>query len=136
MKLYRVLRENYGKKIHLCYIKRTKNISLLSASTPIKYLPDGKKVLRLLISKSIKEGNCCYAWIFVVYHCVNGSSQVQGIDFDHYYSPVAHAESFRINISVEAMHRFIGRVVYVSNSFHNTNVPVHGRVCVIPPPYY
>ena len=25
---------------------------------------------------------------------------------------------------------------YFSNAFQNTNVPIHERVCVIPPPYY
>ena len=27
-------------------------------------------------------------------------------------------------------------ILDVSNSFQNTNFPIHKRVCVIPPPYY
>ena len=34
------------------------------------------------------------------------------------------------------MHRLNARILDVSNSFQNTNVTIHERVCVIPPPYY
>ena len=34
------------------------------------------------------------------------------------------------------MHRLTDRIVDVSNIFQNTNVPIHERVCVSPPPYY
>ena len=34
------------------------------------------------------------------------------------------------------MHRLTARVLYVSNLFQNTNVPIHEIVCVSPPPYY
>ena len=32
--------------------------------------------------------------------------------------------------------RLTARVLDVSNAFQNTNVPIHERVCVSPPPYY
>ena len=69
-------------------------------------------------------------------HCANGSSHIKGVDFDKSYSPVAHSESFRINISVEYIHRLTARISDVSNAFQNTNVPIHDRFCVSPPPYY
>ena len=34
------------------------------------------------------------------------------------------------------MHRLTARILYVSNAFQNTNVPIHERVCVSTPPYY
>ena len=34
------------------------------------------------------------------------------------------------------MHILTARILDVSNAFQNTNVPIHGIVCVIPPPYY
>ena len=34
------------------------------------------------------------------------------------------------------IHRFTVKVLYVSNAFNNTHVPIHERVYVIPPPYY
>ena len=34
------------------------------------------------------------------------------------------------------MHWFTDRILDVSNSFQNTNVPIHERVCFIPTPYY
>ena len=34
------------------------------------------------------------------------------------------------------MHRLTARILDVSNAFQNTNVPIHERVCVSPPPYY
>ena len=47
-----------------------------------------------------------------------------------------HAESSRINIAIASMHRLTARILEVSNAFQNKNVPIHERVCVIPPPYY
>ena len=79
---------------------KNKNVSLLSAPIPIKSLPEGTKVLHSLIAPSIKEGDCYDAWKFVARHCANGSSQIKGIDFDQSYSPVAHADSFIINIAI------------------------------------
>ena len=40
------------------------------------------------------------------------------------------------NIAIADMHRLASRILYVSNAFQNTNVPIHERVCVVPPPYY
>ena len=51
-------------------------------------------------------------------------------------SPVAHVESFRINIAIADMHILISSILDVRNSFQNTNVPIIERVCVSPPPYY
>ena len=34
------------------------------------------------------------------------------------------------------MHRLTAIILDVSNAFQNTNVPIHERVCVSPPPYY
>ena len=34
------------------------------------------------------------------------------------------------------MHRLTARILDVSNTFQNTNFPIHERVCVSPPPYY
>ena len=49
---------------------------------------------------------------------------------------MAHADSLRININIEDMHRLIVIILYVSNSFQNTNFPINERVCVSPQPYY
>ena len=63
------------------------------------------------------------------------SYQIHGIDFDQYYNPVANYESFRINITIEAINIINARVLYVSNSFHNTNVQIRERVFVSQPTY-
>ena len=49
---------------------------------------------------------------------------------------MAHDESFIINISIASMHRLAARSLDFSNAFQNTNVPIHEKVCVGPPPYY
>ena len=49
---------------------------------------------------------------------------------------MAHADSFRINISIASMHRLAAIILDVNNAFQNKNVPIHERVCVSPPPYY
>ena len=115
---------------------KNKNVSLISVPIPIKPLPEVTYVLRSLIAPSIKEGGFYDAWIFFSRHCANGSSHIKGIDFDISYSPVAHFDSFRINISIAAMHRLTARILDVSNAFQNTNFPTHERVCVSTLPYY
>ena len=49
---------------------------------------------------------------------------------------MAYYDSFIINIAIASMHRLTARILDVSNAFQNTNVPIHERVCVSPPPYY
>ena len=58
------------------------------------------------------------------------------LNCDQSYSPVAHADSFIINIAVTVMQRLTVSILDVSNAFQNTNVTIHKIVCVSPPPYY
>ena len=58
------------------------------------------------------------------------------IDFYQSYSPVAHADSFRINKAITDMHRLTARMLDVSNAFQNGDVYIHERSCVIPPLHY
>ena len=102
----------------------------------IKYLPDRTNVLCSLIGTSIKEGDYYGACKFVARHRANMNLQIQGVDFDQSYSPVAHYDSSRINITIVAMHRLFASILDVSNAFQNTNVPIHEIVCVSPLPYY
>ena len=95
---------------------KKKNISLILATTPIKSPPGGTKVLRSLFSPSLKEGKCSDTWKFIARHCENGRSNIQGIDFDQSYSPVAHDDYFITKISIAAMHRIlVARILDVSN---------------------
>ena len=126
----------FQKEALFVQYEKNKNVSILSDPIPIKYLPEGEKVLRSLIAPSIQECDCSDAWKFVALHCANGSSHIKGIDIDQSYIPVAHTESFRINIAIAYMHRLTAMILDVSNAFNNTNFPINERVCVIPPPYY
>ena len=105
--------------------ENNKNVRLLSDTTPIKSLPEGTKVLCSLIAPSIKGGDCSDAWKFVVRHCADGSYQIKGIDFDQSYIPIAHAESFIINIDNAYMHRITANILDFSNAFQNQNFPIH-----------
>ena len=49
---------------------------------------------------------------------------------------MAHADSFRINISIADIHRLTASILDVTNAFQNTNLPIHERFFVSPPPYY
>ena len=69
-------------------------------------------------------------------HCANGSSQIKVINFDQSKSPVEHADSFRINISIANMHRLTAMILDVSNEFQTKNVPINERFFVSTPPYY
>ena len=102
------------KEVLFVQYDKNKNISLLSAPTPIKSLPEGTKVLSSRIAPSIKEGDCSDACKFVARHCANGSSNIKGICFYKSYSPVAHSDSFTINISIASMHRLTARILDVS----------------------
>ena len=82
----------FWKEAFFVQYENNKNVSLLSASTQIKYLPEGTKILRSLISTSIKECDCSDAWKFVAPHCANVSFHIKDIDFDQSYSPVEHDE--------------------------------------------
>ena len=113
-----------------------KHASLLSDPIPIKSTPKGKEFLLSFISPGIKEVDGYDACKFVARHCANGNSQIQVIGFDQYYSPVAHAESFIINISIAGIHILTTRISDVSNAFQNTNAPINEKFCVSPPPYY
>ena len=113
---------------------KNNNVNLISDPIPIKYLPEGKIVVCSLIATSIKECDCSDAWNLFACHCENGSFHINV--FDKSYGLVTHADSLRINIIIAYMHRRNDRSLYVSNEFHNTNVPIHKRVSVSPPPYY
>ena len=102
----------------------------------IKYLFGVTKVLCSLIVPIIKEGDCYDTWKFVAHQCVNGSSQTQGVDFDNYYSTVAHSDSFRINIAISAMNRITARIFDFRNDTQDKNVLIYESVCVIQPLYY
>ena len=95
-----------------------------------------EKFLRLLITNSIKEGECSDTWKCFACQFEKGSSHIQGIDFDQSYSPVAHSDYLRINIAIAAMHRLTASILYVSNELQNKNVTINERLCVSTPPYY
>ena len=114
---------------------KTINVILLLAPIPIKYLPEGKKTsinsFLLVLRKVFYD-----AWKFVAHHCANGSYHIKGIDFDQPYSPVAHADSFRINISTVDIHILTAIILYAINAFQNKKFPAHEIVYVSTPPYY
>ena len=58
---------------------QNKNFNLILAPIPIKYLPEGKTFIHLIIAPIIKEGDCYYEWKFVSCHIANGSSHIQDI---------------------------------------------------------
>ena len=111
---------------------KNQNVILLSAPTPIKSPPEGIKFFRSFIYPIIKEDDCS---IFFARQCENGSSRIKCINFDQSYSPVEHADLFRINIAITDMHRFTTRILDVSNVFHNTNFTINKIVCVSTPSY-
>ena len=74
--------------------------------------------------------------IFVVRHCNNGSSRIQGIDFYLYYGPVSHAYLFRINISKVTIHWITDSILDASNAFQNKKFQFMKLFCVSTPPCY
>ena len=128
-------RQFWKEALFVQYDKK-QHVSLISATMPIKSLPKVTIVLHSLIAPSIKDGDCSDACTFFARHCENGSSHIKDIDFDQYYSPVSHSDSFIINFSIADMNRITARILDFSNEFQNKNVPIHEIVCVSPQPYY
>ena len=91
----------------------------------IKHLPDATKVIHSIIYTVTKEVDFSYAWKLVSQHFTNGSFQKQGIGFDQYYIPLAHADLLRINIAIADMNIITARILYVSNTLQNKNVPIN-----------
>ena len=95
-------------------------IKILSDKLPTKYLPKGTKVLIYLIAPVIKRGSWSNFYPFTG-HCANGSSQVQGVDFDKYYIPVVYVDPFSINVAISEIHRIYGKV-YTPVVISGTNI--------------
>ena len=73
---------------------------------------------------------------FVARYCANVISQIQSVGFDQSYSTVSHSDSFRIIIAIMDTNRITERACDVNDDLRNTNVPIHEKVSVGPPPYY
>ena len=71
---YSGTQRQFWKEALFVQYEKNKNVSLLSAPTPIKSLLEGKKVLHSLIAPNIKEGDCSDTWKLFSRHCANGSS--------------------------------------------------------------
>ena len=123
-----------GRGVIFQYDKNN-NFNLISDPIPIKYLLDEKKVLISIIDTVVKKLHVHIHENFAQ-HSANGSSRIQGIACCQYYSPVALVDSFKINITIAAIHRLAYIVLDISNAFQNKYVPIHYIVCVGPPPYY
>ena len=88
-----------------------------------------------MIACSIKEhGEQHYK--FTSRHCVDGSSQLKGIDFESSYSPTASASSVRTLMCYSAIFRLILGLLDVVNCFQSTLVPSHKRILVTSPPKF
>ena len=60
----------------------------------------------------------------VIFYIINGRVTRKKIMIYHYI-PVAHVDSFRINIFIADMHRLTAIILDVSTVFQNKNVPIH-----------
>ena len=116
-------RQFWKEALFVQYDKKT-NVSLLSAPTQIKFIPERKTFHRSLISPIIKGGDCYDPWTFVAHQCASVSSQIKYIDFDKSYSPVAHSDYLIINISIADMHILTVNILDVSNKFQNKKLPL------------
>ena len=114
---------------------RNKKVSLLSAPIPIKSIPDEKrssiKSLRQVLGRVTALVHILFCTSFS-----NGSSQIQGVDFDQSYRTVTHYYPFTINIYISALHNLDANIVDVINYSHNKKYLIHEIFCDSPLPYY
>eukprot|EP00978_Attheya_sp_CCMP212_P001989 scaffold4105_cov47-Attheya_sp.AAC.2 len=101
--------------------------NLFTKPIPVKNLPSDTKILRSIINPNVKPTDVSGMWQFITRHCANGSSMIQGINFQESYSVVALASSVRITIAIS---------IDVNNAFQNTMIPEGQRQHLSLPPYY
>ena len=65
----------------------------------------------------------------------NCSYNIQVVDINHFYSPVANDEYLRINITITNIYRLTARIWDVSNDFQNKHFCINEKVCFSLPPY-
>lgn len=116
------------------YDKNAK-VHLFTKPIPVSSIPPEKKVLKSVISLKVKPDGK-NMWKFAPRHCANGAPQLQGIDFDESYAPVAGACPVRTQLAISASWNLIVGVIDVTNAFQNTILPPHKREYVTLPPYY
>ena len=60
---------------------------------------------------------------------------IQAVDINQSYSPVAHSDYLRINITITDIHIQTSRIWDVRNDFQNKHFHINKIVCVSLPPY-
>ena len=102
--------------------EKNQRINLCSAPEPVENVPPDRKILPVVLAPKIKAlGNDIYQ--FIARMCANGSSMLQGIDFDHSWSPTISAIAVRVTLYYAAMLGLTLSVLDVVNCFQSTLLP-------------
>ena len=98
---------------------KNQRINLCSAPEPIENVPPDRKVLPVVLAPKIKvRGDKLYE--FVTRMCANGSSQEQGVDFEHSWSPTISAIALRLTLFLAAYLGLQLAILDIVNCFQHT----------------
>ena len=111
-----------------------KNVNFISYQIHIEFIPEITRVLHYLIYPVINTGVYSNGYFVVSLLWTNGSTQLKVTYMDGSYSPVYHVDSFIINISISVSIILEVRVLDVSYTVQNINVPMNEQMCITPPP--
>ena len=113
----------------------SKNAAMMRSSAPVPHgkLPRDVKTLQSVTACQTKEkGKNLHK--FETRHCVNGSSMVQGQEFDFSSSPTVSCTGLRIFTCAAAARGLHLSGIDVQNCFQNDAIPPEKRICVSLPP--
>ena len=96
-------------------------VQLFTQPIPIKSLPADTNILRFVLTFKIKDTDITNTYNLTSRLCANGSTQVQGEDYQTSYSPVSDGNYIRIIIAIAFYCRYIVRIIDIYNACQNTH---------------
>ena len=114
------LREHWIDTMFGAYDKMH-NTGTLSCPLLKTSLPKGTKILPAKLSFEVKITDIAHFYELKTRFCANGSRQLEGIDFEVSFAPVADADSLRFMIALATSEGMIFIFIDASNAFQ-TNI--------------
>ena len=120
---------------HFAKMNRTTSVSIPMLRSKV---PPGRNILfSMLIYYNKKIPDLPHTYDFLCRWVSNGKNQVQGVDYEQSYSPVAKADSIRYCMAVAAEYGMSGYLLDVVNAFQSRfeHDPLKRQYLTCPPGY-
>ncbi len=97
---------------------------LYSIPFPCKEVPDRVTILRSMLAPKVKDQGDGF-FQFVAWHCLDGSRQVKGTDYEHTFSPTANPATVKLILALASSWHLLLGLLNVSNCFQSVQ---HDRI--------